>query len=167
MDLLSEFLNALWFILPAYFASISPVWFKLRGKTPLDFGRTFRGKPIFGPSKTLKGFVGGALCGSLLGGLQQLVFGKPEGFLLGVLLGFGAMTGDCVKSFFKRQRGIPSGKSWFPFDQLDFVVGALIFSAVVETPTLVGVIIILVLTPPLHLLSNIADHKVGLKEVPY
>ena len=167
MDLLSEFLGALWFILPAYFASISPVWFRLRGKTPLDFGRTFRSKPIFGPSKTVRGFVGGALCGTLLGGIQQFVFGKPDGFLLGVLLGFGAMTGDAVKSFFKRQRGIPPGKSWFPFDQLDFVVGGLVFAAAVETPTLVGLIITFVLTPPLHLLSNIADHKFGLKEVPY
>jgi hypothetical protein len=42
------------------------------------------------------------LCGTLLGGIQQFVFGKPDGFLLGVLLGFGAMTGDAVKSFFKR-----------------------------------------------------------------
>jgi len=160
-------MGAIWFILPAYFASISPVWFRLRGKKPLDFGRTFRDKPIFGPSKTVRGFIGGALCGSLLGGIQQFVFGKPEGLLLGVLLGFGAMTGDAVKSFFKRQRGIPPGKSWFPFDQLDFVVGGLVFAAALETPTFAELIIIFVLTPPLHLLSNIADHKVGLKEVPY
>jgi len=166
LDLLGEFLGALWFVLPAYFASISPVWFRLRGKTPLDFGRTFRGKPIFGSSKTLKGFIGGALCGTLLGGIQQFGFGKSYGLLLGALLGFGAMTGDAVKSFFKRQRGIPPGKSWFPFDQLDFIVGALVFAAAVEMPTLIGVVIILVLTPPLHLLSNIADYKVGLKEVP-
>ena len=167
MNLLSELMGAIWFILPAYFASISPVWFRLRGKKPLDFGRTFRDKPIFGPSKTVRGFIGGALCGSLLGGIQQFVFGKPEGLLLGVLLGFGAMTGDAVKSFFKRQRGIPPGKSWFPFDQLDFVVGGLVFAAALETPTFAELIIIFVLTPPLHLLSNIADHKVGLKEVPY
>jgi CDP-2,3-bis-(O-geranylgeranyl)-sn-glycerol synthase len=166
LELLGEFLGAVWFILPAYFASISPVWFRLRGKTPLDFGRTFRGKPIFGSSKTLKGFIGGALCGTLLGGIQQFAFGKPYGFLLGALLGFGAMTGDAIKSFFKRQHGIPPGKSWFPFDQLDFIVGALIFAAAVATPTLIGLVIIIVLTPPLHLLSNIADCKVGLKEVP-
>ena len=167
MDLLSEFLCAIWFILPAYFASISPVWFRLRGKTPLDFGRTFRSKPIFGPSKTVRGFVGGALCGTLLGAIQQFVFGEPEGLLLGALLGFGAMTGDAVKSFFKRQHGIAPGKSWFPFDQLDFIVGGLVFAAAVELPSLVGLLVILVLTPPLHLLSNIVDHKIGLKEVPY
>ncbi len=167
MDLLSEFLGGIWFILPAYFASISPVWFKLRGKTQLDFGKTFRGKPVFGASKTVRGFVGGALCGALLGGIQQYAFGKPNGLLLGVLLGFGAMSGDAAKSFFKRQYGIPPGRSWFPFDQLDFIVGALAFAAVVQTPTPIGIAVIFVLTPPLHLLSNIADHKAGLKEVPY
>ena len=167
LNFFGEFLGALWFILPAYFASISPVWFKLRGKMPLDFGRTFRGKPIFGPSKTVKGFIGGALCGALLGGIQQFVFGRFEGLLLGFLLGFGAMTGDAVKSFFKRQHGYPPGKSWFPFDQLDFVVGGIVFAAAVQMPTLIGLVIILAVTPPLHLLSNIADHKAGLKEVPY
>ena len=166
MDLLNEFLFAIWFILPAYFASISPVWFRLGGKTPLDLGRTFRGKPIFGPSKTIKGFLGGALCGSILGAVQQFGFGKPNGLILGVLLGLGAMTGDAVKSFFKRQRGFPPGKSWFPFDQLDFLVGGLVFAAAIQLPSLMGVVILFVLTPPLHLLSNIVDYKAGLKAVP-
>lgn len=167
LDLLNEFLGALWFILPAYFASISPVWFRLTGQTRLDFGGTFRNQPIFGSSKTVRGFFGGALCGAFLGGVQQLVFGKPNGLLLGILLGFGAMVGDAVKSFFKRQLGMPPGKSWFPFDQLDFVIGALVFAAIVETPTLAGIIILLVFTPPIHVLSNIIDNKAGLKEVPY
>lgn len=167
MNLLNESLGAVWFILPAYFASISPVWFKLRGKTPLDLGKTFRGKPIFGPSKTVKGFIGGALCGALLGAIQQFAFGKQEGLLLGALLGLGAMTGDAVKSFFKRQRGIPPGKSWFPFDQLDFVLGALLFAAIIATPTLIGLAVIFALTPILHVLSNIIDYRIGLKEVPY
>jgi CDP-2,3-bis-(O-geranylgeranyl)-sn-glycerol synthase len=164
---LNELMAALWFILPAYFASISPVWFKLRGKTPLDFGKTFRGKPIFGPSKTIKGFLGGAFCGTLLGAAQQFVFGKQYGLLLGALLAFGAMTGDAVKSFFKRQLGKPPGKSWVPFDQLDFIFGALVFAAAVEMPTLAGLLIILLITPVLHLTSNFIDHKIGLKEVPY
>ena len=162
-----EFLSAFWFILPAYFASLSPVWFRLRGKEPLDFGKTFRDKPILGPSKTVKGFLGGALCGTILGGVQQFVFGKPDGLVLGLLLGFGAMTGDAVKSFFKRQLDKPPGSSWFPFDQLDFLVGALVFASVVETPNLFGIIVLFVLTPPLHLMSNIFHHRAGIKEVPH
>lgn len=46
--------------------------------------------------------------------------------LLGLLLGLGAMGGDLMKSFFKRRCGIPAGARWVPWDQLDFVAGALI-----------------------------------------
>lgn len=167
MDLLSEFGAALWFILPAYFASIAPVWFRLEGKTPIDFGRKFRSKPVFGATKTYRGFFGGALSGAVLGLVQQLCFDKPNGLLLGVLLGFGAMTGDLVKSFFKRQLGMRSGERFFPWDQLDFLFGALAFALVVETPTFVGLLFLFVVTPPLHVLSNIADYKAGLKKVPH
>jgi CDP-2,3-bis-(O-geranylgeranyl)-sn-glycerol synthase len=167
MNLLYEFQNTLWFILPAYFASISPVWFKLEGKSPLDFGKTFRGRRIFGPSKTIKGYLGGALCGAVLGALQEILFKKPNGLALGILLGLGALTGDAVKSFFKRQRNIPSGKLWFPFDQIDFLVGGIIFAAIIESPSPLGIIILFIITPPLHVLSNIIDYKIGLKKVPY
>lgn len=167
MDPVREFTDALWYILPAYFASISPVWFRLEGKTPLDFGRKFRGKPLFGHSKTVRGFIGGAMCGAALGAAQQFLFNKPDGFALGVLLGFGAMTGDLVKSFFKRRLNIAPGEQWFPFDQLDFLLGGLLFAWTVEAPTLLGLIFLLVITPPLHILSNILDHKAGLKRVPH
>ena len=45
--------------------------------------------------------------------------------LTGLLLGVGAMAGDALKSLVKRRAGIPPGERWIPFDQLDFVVGAL------------------------------------------
>lgn len=167
MNLLEELGNAIWFILPAYFASISPVWFSLQGKTRLDLGRSFRNKPILGPSKTVKGFLGGSLLGSLLGLVQEYVFGKPDGFLLGILLGFGAMIGDVVKSFFKRLLNIPPGAPWFPFDQIDFLIGALLLASLVKTPSLIGMLILIIVTPPLHKLSNILDYHLGLKEVPH
>ena len=42
-------------------------------------------------------------------------------------MGFGALAGDLVKSFFKRRIGINPGAKFIPFDQTDFVVGALVF----------------------------------------
>jgi CDP-2,3-bis-(O-geranylgeranyl)-sn-glycerol synthase len=45
---------------------------------------------------------------------------------LGVRMGAGAMLGDSVKSFFKRRRRVAPGGTWIPFDQLDFVLGALV-----------------------------------------
>ena len=35
------------------------------------------------------------------------------------------MSGDAVKSSFKRRVGIAPGQPWFPADQLDFIVGAM------------------------------------------
>jgi len=48
--------------------------------------------------------------------------------LFGFLMGFGALLGDMTKSFFKRRLGYAPGKPFIPFDQLDFVVGALLFT---------------------------------------
>ena len=38
------------------------------------------------------------------------------------------MAGDSAKSFLKRRVGIPPGESWILFDQLDFVIGALVLT---------------------------------------
>lgn len=100
---------------------------------PIDAGLHFRGKQLLGPGKTWRGWV----FGSIAAGLAALVFalitqGKVLSFsyttvfLLGVFLGCLALAGDLVKSFFKRQLGIKRGGSWFPFDQVDWVIGLLI-----------------------------------------
>jgi hypothetical protein len=44
----------------------------------------------------------------------------------GFWIGFCALLGDLAKSFFKRQREIPPGKSWVPFDQIDWGIGAVL-----------------------------------------
>jgi CDP-2,3-bis-(O-geranylgeranyl)-sn-glycerol synthase len=167
LGLIEELGNVLWYILPAYLASLSPVWFRLRGETRLDFGMSFRGRPILGESKTVRGFIGGALVGSFLGLLQEIIFGRVNGFVLGILLGIGAMTGDAVKSFFKRQLDIKPGEPWIPFDQIDFLIGALVFSSLVEKPSFLEVLLLLLVTPFLHFLSNLIHFRMGLKEVPY
>ena len=43
-------------------------------------------------------------------------------------MGFGALTGDAIKSFFKRRVNIPPGVSWFPFDQIDYIIGGIALS---------------------------------------
>ena len=155
----------MWFIVPAYFATISPVWFRLRGKSTLDFGRIFGGKPISVPLKQ-SGFCRWCIVRIPSWWSAAVCFWQARGVTVGRASGIWCHDGR-RREVFQRGSAEYPGKSWFPFDQLDFVVGALVFSAAVETPTLVGLIIILVLTPPLHRLSNIIDHKIGLKEVPY
>jgi CDP-2,3-bis-(O-geranylgeranyl)-sn-glycerol synthase len=109
---------------------------------PIDGGRTFRGKRIFGDHKTVRGLMAGTLFGFLTTALQMFLFNNfsffesvsgsvdyssPTVLLMGAALGFGALAGDAIKSFFKRQFSVPSGQSWFPFDQIDYIIGAILF----------------------------------------
>jgi CDP-2,3-bis-(O-geranylgeranyl)-sn-glycerol synthase len=152
--------QALWFILPAYFANSTPVLFGkiFKGKFPMDFGSVLKdGHPVFGPGKTWPGFFGGLLVGTLTGFLQGRI-------LAGILLSFGALLGDLVKSFFKRRFNITRGKSWPVIDQLDFLIGALLFVSVVEKPGLGIIIVLLLLTPLLHLATNVIAYLLKLKK---
>jgi CDP-2,3-bis-(O-geranylgeranyl)-sn-glycerol synthase len=184
--MINDILFALWFFLPAGIANASPVFANkvpLLSKLgmPIDAGRHFRGKRIFGDHKTVRGFVTGTLCGAATGILQYFAFTNSSfiryfslveypsvgmGLALGALLGFGALFGDAVKSFFKRQVGVASGKSWFPFDQTDYIIGGLLFaSLVVDLPhssyLWIGLIWFLI-----HPAATFVGWLLGLKESP-
>ena len=162
---------ALWFIFPAYCANAVPVIFG--GHRPIDFGKSFLdGKPILGSHKTLRGFFSGLLVGTLVGFLQtllsqHLLFQYDTKFQYTVLLGFvislGALIGDLVESFIKRRLDLPPGGSLPIGDQLDFIVGALLFSLPVSPPSLLMILIILVITPFIHLLTNLLAGLLGIK----
>src|SRR5688500_15406273 len=121
---------------PVLAAKVMPGW-----NTPIDGGRLAKdGKPLLGRGKTWRGLVGGAFTGGLtaLGVAAtaphwDLVSGWDYGaghpaaiFAFGALVGFMALVGDAVKSYFKRRRGKESGAAWVPFVQLDFVVFGLL-----------------------------------------
>ena len=74
--------------------------------------------------------------------------------MIGALLGLGAILGDLVESYYKRKAGIPSGKSWKPWDQLDFVIGGIIFSFFVFVPPAEVVLVLLIFSPLLHIGAN-------------
>lgn len=165
-------LQCLYFILPAYFANMAPVFAQKLGvlkflATPVDGGRTVRGKPIFGENKTWRGFVVGIIMAIATVWLQYLLYSVsffqkisiliyPEInlWLFGFLFGFGALFGDLIKSFFKRRRDMKPGAPWIPFDQLDFVIGALVFITLIYRSHLSVVITILLISPILHILTN-------------
>lgn len=176
--------QALFFFLPAYVANMCPVifgnvrWLKSL-KKPIDGGRRFGSARLFGEHKTYLGFVVGVTGAALTGVTQYLIFsGIPQvrwiflfeyspvpAFLTGFILGLGALSGDLVKSFIKRRLGKKDGESFFPFDQLDFVIGGLVAGSWVYFPSWSHVAVLIVLTPLLHFLSNIAGFKLGLKKV--
>ena len=70
------------------------------------------------------------------------------------LIGLGALTGDLVKSFFKRRLGFEPGAKFVPFDQTDFVVGALLFIMPIFGLTLKIFFVSLLLSFMLHIIVN-------------
>lgn len=160
------FLKPLYFMIPAYFANMAPVPFsKLRFfSTPVDFEKKWKGKPIFGSHKTWRGLVLAAIAGLLFFWIQQMLYSagifqnlalidySSFPVWLGALLGFGAIFGDLVKSFFKRRLAIAPGKRWVPFDQIDLVFGALAFSCFYFAPPLWVWIFLAAITIPLHII---------------
>lgn len=136
--LIDVFLDALLLFIPAYIANAAPPILAhtpgLRGwDAPIDFGKTFRGRRIFGKNKTWRGMIGGTILAGLFflahqaAGYPMITQALP--WYYGFLLGFGAIfVGDCGESFIKRQAGIDPGKPFIPWDQTDFVLGAMIMT---------------------------------------
>jgi CDP-2,3-bis-(O-geranylgeranyl)-sn-glycerol synthase len=140
---------ALWFFLPAALANMMPIMVApipqlKRFDAPMDFGKTYKGKRVFGAHKTWRGFISGIITATLVLWLQQLAvehsswlqsvtsqvdYSALPILIMGPLFAIGALGGDAVESFFKRQRGTPPGHGWFPWDQLDYIIGAAILTA--------------------------------------
>lgn len=173
---MSEWWAALWFFLPAGAANLSPVIANRipilkRWNTPMDFGRSWNGHRIFGDHKTWRGILFGAAVAVLVGWLQYRVItysAESIWFIVWVsgLLGVGALFGDAVESMFKRRIGIKPGQSWFPFDQIDYIIGGLLFAAPFVDFSLGDVARIFVLYFGLHLVFSYIGFLVGLKDKP-
>lgn len=175
-------MQAFYFALPIYLANAAPV---LVGKLPwlnqpIDGGRLYRGQPLLGSHKTWKGLVLGTFIAILVvlvqswashypffAKLSLINYGEISAPLLGFLMGFGALAGDAAKSFLKRRLGFPPGSVWVPFDQLDFMIGGLALTSLYVWPGWPVALILFLLTPVLHYLTNLAAFKIGLKNVPW
>jgi len=163
---------ALYFIFPAYCANAIPVI--LGGGRPIDNGRIFLdGKQLFGAHKTFRGFFAGLFVGTLVGVLQSVAgefFSTPPfqyPLLLGFTISLGALLGDLLESFVKRRLNLSPGAPFPVADQLDFVVGALLFSFFVSPPSLTTALLSIIVTPPIHLLTNFIAYLLGVKKTPW
>lgn len=168
-----EFLAKLVALLaPMYVANSTAMLFG--GKTPIDFGKKFFDKkPVFGSGKTFRGAIAGIILGTAAAFLVQvfstqasMIFGEKY-ILFGFLSSVGAIVGDIVASFFKRRSSIPQGTPVLFLDQLDFVVGALIFGSILYVPDFFEAIIIMAVTLVTHKLCNFFAFKLKLKKVPW
>lgn len=157
--------QTLWYFLPAFVANMTPVfatyfnWLPALNY-PLDGGMKLGREPFLGANKTIRGLVVGLIFGSItaliqywlqpIAVLQPLHVLPPPTALhalgWGALLGFGALFGDALKSFFKRRLHITAGASWPPWDQIDIVIGVVVVTwwiAPLPTPHVITAFIII------------------------
>jgi len=158
---LEIFFESIWFMLPAYAATIVPFYAR-----KINFLNYPINKKLFGQNKTYRGLFFGIAWAIFIAYLQVelytkyfvvkalsiVLYDRINYFLFGFLLGFGALFGDLVKSFFKRRLNIKEGKSWFPFDNIDYAIGALAFVSFVYVPPIEHIIIVVILSGLLHFL---------------
>jgi len=189
-------IQALWLIIPAYIANASALL--VGGGTPIDFGKKWKdGNRILGDGKTWRGLFTGAFVG-MTGGFGLSVVAKfgvtinfPikindfTGFPLMIpiifSICFGALMGDIVESFIKRRIGKNRGEDWIPFDQLDFILGTLIFSFImagilqisgvisynwfIDSFSIWHILVLLLITPCFHLFANLVHKKAKSKQL--
>jgi CDP-2,3-bis-(O-geranylgeranyl)-sn-glycerol synthase len=173
--------TAFWAMVPAYVPNNAAVL--AGGGRPIDGGREWRGARVLGDGKTWRGTAVGTLVGVVLAlalnaandpasaalGVDLPTFSLPAAFALA----FGAMCGDIGASFLKRRSGRERGAAFPGLDQLDFVIGALLFALVVDTGwtldtfTLPVLAAVLVMTPVLHVVTNVGAYALGLKNEPW
>lgn len=184
--LFDQIFFALWFFLPVGIANCTPIFASKipllnQWAYPIDFYQTYRGKRIFGDHKTIRGLLTGILTAILTIAIQQYLYNNTNiiktfvyidytilnPFIFGTTCAVGALGGDAVKSFFKRQFGIASGKKWFPFDQLDYIIGGIIATSFFIRLSEFEYITIVLIWFFLHIISSKIGYFLKLKSVPY
>jgi CDP-2,3-bis-(O-geranylgeranyl)-sn-glycerol synthase len=164
MDIAQIIVQALMFIFPAYCANGTPVL--AGGGTKIDFGKNFvDGKRLFGNNKTFRGFFFGWAVGLGVGLVECYFFGFP--ILFAVLTPLGALLGDLAAAFLKRRLNIAPGGMLPVVDQIDFVVGAIVFSLPLSLIGWEIALAALLITPPIHLFTNFCAYKLKLKKHPW
>ncbi|MCL7412032.1 MAG: CDP-2,3-bis-(O-geranylgeranyl)-sn-glycerol synthase [ANME-2 cluster archaeon] len=180
-------------MLPAYVAN--PMAAVFGGGMPMDLGRNFRdGRRILGDGKTFRGLIAGTVCGLVTGivqiGVAPLIAGSgvlagwpffrsaldaySSGTVLVVgLMALGALLGDSAESFIKRRLDLKRGAMFPVADQLDFVLGAWVLTFIFASVwfktyfTFWILVTVLVVTPLLHLMTNVFGFLIKVKKEPW
>ena len=177
MPIFYQLLGIFWLLLPAGFSNMTPVFVKKVNflNYPIDGGATFCGRELLGANKTWRGLFFGTIAAIIIAYLQVFLYPYVQGFtlldyskvnpfMLGLLLGLGALVGDSVKSFFKRQMGISPGQTWWFFDQVDWIVGGFFFLAPYYVFGWNIYVVGVVMMGILHPMINILGYLLGIKK---
>lgn len=177
---------AIWFFLPVGIANCTPIIVSKipilkQWSQPIDFYQTYREKRILGNHKTIRGLFTGILAAILMVILQQYLYSNTSiiktfvsidysmlnPVIFGTVCAIGALLGDMAKSFIKRQFSIPPGSRWFPFDQLDYIIGGIIATSFVIRLSFFEYGLIVIVWFILHIVSSKIGYFLKLKSVPY
>jgi len=160
-------------MMPAYFSNMAPVivkrWFKGLA-FPIDSG-----KGIFGNNKTVRGLLFGVLFAVIIAYMQFSLYrfnsfstlsliDYSNWLLVGFLLGLGALLGDLTESFIKRRLKIKPGERFFPWDQLDFILGSLLLVSLAVSLTLNMVLVIIIISVLGHIIVNHSAYYLGIRK---
>ena len=158
---MSTISEALLFIGPSYVANAAPLLFG--GGNPLDGGRNFiDGKRIFGSHKTVRGFFAGVIAGTIMGVAESLV--DSNLLLGGFMIALGAVLGDLLGAFVKRRLKMKPGSPFPVVDQLDFVLGGLILGSLIFPMSWAAILLVVLVTLPIHLGTNFGAYLLGIKK---
>ena len=181
VDIYYEIAMAFWILFPAYAANTFAPFSKfIKNKHPVDFGKKIGGKRILGTGKTWEGFIFGLVAGTLVGVAETLAKPALDAFALqwnmqfipmtifiGFMIALGALVGDMFGSFVKRRFGMKRGADAPLLDQLDFILGAIVFSYFFTSISIWMILIMVVLTPIFHRISCIIGYKIKMKNEPW
>jgi hypothetical protein len=154
-------------------------------KRPIDFGRHFRGRRLFGDNKTWRGAALYVVC-CTLGGAAQGWFQaaglvpdwlpffdyRSKGHFIGLLIGVGISLGELPNSFLKRQMDIPPGHKgrgalgvfFLVLDQVDMTLGIWLMLALLTWPPREVFLLSLVLTFVAHVVVSAAGRVLKMRK---
>lgn len=152
---------------------------------PMDGGRSFSGRPLFGHSKTFRGPVLVAVGSAAVFALQYRLLHRLEvfasielvdyaqlpGWWLGLLAGGVAELAELPNSFVKRRLGIDPGGTarglragvFYLWDQLDVLMGFWLVMVVWVPPTPLRVALSVVIVGIVHPLLTLVGYLLGMR----
>ena len=149
---------------------------------PIDGGRRWRGRPIFGHSKTFRGPLCVAAGTAAAFAVQQPLLARVDAlgslvelaalpWWLGALAGAGAELAELPNSFAKRRLGIAPGATargslgvvFYAWDQLDLLLGYWLVLAGAGVATPARVAISLALVGAVHPLATLCGYLLGMR----
>lgn len=170
-----------WILFPIYAANgLTPVMMRFLKGHPIDNGRMLGKNRLLGDGKSWEGLFFGTFMGIVIAVVEMLAFPylpwdlSPVALsiiimtpLVGFLLGFGAMMGDVVASFFKRRMNRQRGALVPLLDQLDFLAGAFLMLSLVVVVEWGWIILGTIITLVFHVIANVIAFKIGVKKTPW